>query len=175
MKKYIGIALIILAIALGFLVASKKRSAVQTVVTNPVVSQQITSTLPSGWSQIVDPTVDVKLEKKVDSGVKPQIVFMKSSSKDASDSAKYVDRLIAGARSAIPSLVITSTKRNSTESFYSTILTGYYFNQKQKISLSQRVYVKDDSVYTITGSYTGDLATEINQILDSIVKEKIRL
>jgi hypothetical protein len=170
-KKYIAVGVII-AILLGFIIS--RNSFKKAPVEIPVSDEQLLK-LPENWSKVDDTAVALKLQKKVDKGLKPEIVLIKSESKDALTPAKYTDRLIAGARSAISSLRITDDKRNASEGNYSAMLSGYYFNNKTKISLLQRVYIKGETVNTLTASFTGDIAVEANQVMDSIVKEKLAL
>jgi hypothetical protein len=170
MKKYI-VALVIVAILVGFIV-SRKPFQKESLVGQQISREQLLG-LPETWKSIGDTTVALKLEKTVDGTVKPQIVLINSSSKDALTPAKYTDRLVAGAKSAVPTLRIITDKRNAAENNYSALISGYYFNGKTKINLLQRIYIKGESVSTLTASYTGELEAEINRILDSIVQEKI--
>ena len=170
LKKYITIALIVIAIVLGFII-SRKAFNKPTIETPPTVEQLLK--LPETWKNVADSDVALKLEKTVTSGLKPQIVLIKSSSKDALTPAKYTDRLIAGAKSAIPSFRVADDKRYSAENNYSAIITGYYYNKNIKISLIQRVYIKGEEVNTLTASFVGDINSEIESVLDNIVTEKI--
>ncbi|MBI2464759.1 hypothetical protein HYV64_01335 [Candidatus Shapirobacteria bacterium] len=172
MKRYIAL-IVVLALGVGYFV-SRKTFAPQTVVKEPIKIEELLK-MPSGWSQVDDKDVNLKFEKKVDKGLKPQIVLKVTQSVEASAPAKYTDRLLAGAKSAVPSLRLTGDMRNSLEKYYSAFVTATYVNKGQKINLIQRIYIKENTVNTLTASYTGDLAVEINQILDNLVKEKISL
>lgn len=176
MKKYIGAALIVLAILIGFFASRQLGlfSQKANVVTNHV-SDTSSLNLPQGWNSVDSKDALLKLEKKTDKGVKPEIVLAKSTSKDAAKPAKYVDRLIAGARSTISTLTITSDKRQSEIGLYTANIAASYFNKKTKINILQRVYVKSETVYTLTASFTGDMSLEINQIFDMVVKQKVNL
>jgi hypothetical protein len=172
MKKYIAI-IIVLALGVGYFM-SRKTFAPKTVVNQPIRIEELLK-MPSDWSQVDDKDVTLKFEKKTEKGIKPQVVFKETQASEATAPAKYTDRLIAGAKSAIPSLRVTGDMRNSLEKYYSAFITAIYTNKGDKISLIQRVYIKGDKVFTLTGSYTGNLGNEINQILDNIVKEKVNL
>jgi hypothetical protein len=172
MKRYIAL-IIVLALGVGFFM-SRKTFAPQTVVKEPIKIEELLK-MPSGWSQVEDKDVNLKFEKKVDKGLKPQVVFKETQSTEASTPAKYTDRLIAGTKSAIPSFRVTGDMRNSLEKYYSAFITATYTNKGQKINLIQRVYIKGNTVYTLTASYTGELGNELNQILDNLVREKISL
>lgn len=170
MKKIIAVIALVLLVALGY--SLRQRFVRPTTKSSTSTSEVI---LPSDWSQVADSKVDLKFEKKVDSGLKPQIVVKQVETDDAATPARYTDTIIAGARSAIPSLKIIDDKRTSTEKYYLAVLTGSYQNQKQKVSLLQRVYIKDKTVTVITASYTGELANEVNSILDLVAKNKFGL
>ena len=172
MKKYIAL-IIILALGIGYFM-SRRTFRPETLVKEPITQEQLLK-LPETWSQVADKDVSLKLEKKVDQGLKPQIVLQETQSAEASAPAKYTDTIIAGARSAIPSLKITDDKRNSSERLYTAFITGNYINRGQKINMIHRVYIKNQTVYVLSASFIGDLSAEINQIFDNIVKEKIFL
>lgn len=170
MKKYIIGSVLILFVIIGYYFY--KHSFKETpVVIVPTIEQQLD--LPKDWSKITDNKSSLKLEKKIVTGLKPQIVLTVTDAPEASAPARYVDRLVAGARSAIPSLKIISDKRSSEEGRYSATIFGYYYNQKTKVLIIQRVYVKGETVSVLTGSYADISDAEtINQILDSIVKQE---
>lgn len=172
MKRYIAL-LIVLALGVGFFM-SRQTFRPQTVVKQQLTEEQILK-LPSDWKKIDDKDVNLKFEKQVGAGIKPQIVFKDFQSTEASAPAKYTDTLIAGAKSTIPSLKVLDDMRNSTEKFYSAFIRASYTNKGQKIKLIQRVYIIKDQVKVLTASFTGDLDAEINQILDNLVAEKIKL
>ena len=169
MKKIIAVVLVI-AIVVFFIF--RKTSIKSPAITTPVTVEQKLN-LPESWKQVESSAVAFKLEKNVVQGIKPQITLVKSESKDALLPKSYVEKLIAGAKSAIPSLRLDPVKTNQDGDIYTAMISGFYYNQKTKISLIQRIIIKDQTVYTLTASFTGDEALEANQILDSIVKEKV--
>ena len=171
MKKILAI-LVVAAVVLGFVI-SRNNYLSKKSVENIEEKSVLQTTLPEGWSEVEDSNVVLKLEKKTDKGLKPQIVLIKSTSKDAANPAKYIDRLIAGTRSTVSGYKVISDKRNQEGEVYVSLLSGYYYNQKNKINLIQRVYIKGEEVNTLTASYNGDLTKEIDLILDTISKEKI--
>ena len=169
MNKYIAL-IIVIALGVGYFM-SRKTFGPRTEIKEAITEEQLLK-LPDAWTKIEDKDVNLKLEKKVDSGLRPQIVFKEVQSDDALTPAKYTDRIIAGAKSAIPSLKINSDMRNSLEKYYSAFISGTYTNKGQKINLMQRVYIKDKTVYVMTASYIGDLSTEVGQIFDNLAREK---
>jgi hypothetical protein len=174
MKKYIAL-IVVVVLVLGFVFSRRPNGNKPIVVDSQTAKEQLLK-LPESWGIIDDANVNLKFEKKVDTGLKPQIVFTKTESKEATTSpAKYVDRLVAGAKSTIPSFKIVSDKRGSEENLYSALISGYYYNQKQKISILQRVYIKDGSVFTMTASYSSDIGSEIENIFDSISREEVKI
>jgi hypothetical protein len=175
MKKYIAIAVVLLVV-IGFFLFRRAPAKVETETPasqNTSISQ--TLNLPVGWTIVSESDTDVKLEKTVTTGLKPEVVYKVTTSKDAVTPAKYVDNLKAGARATLSGLVYLTDKRNSSESTYTAFLTGYYFNRGQKIFIDQRLYIQGETVYTLTGSSENSLVGEISQILDNLVKEKISL
>ena len=105
--------------------------------------------------------------------MKPEIAVIQSVSKEASASAAYVDRLIAGARSTVSGLQFVENKRTEIGGVYEAQLEGYYPNQKIKVTVMQRVYIKGETVYTMTASFIGDVKNEVNLIFDYIAKDKL--
>ncbi|MFZ2152449.1 MAG: hypothetical protein WAV41_00125 [Microgenomates group bacterium] len=169
MNKYI-VLLIVLAIGVGYFMSKNTFKGQTDIKTPPTIEQQLG--LPNGWTKVETSDTDLKLEKKVEASLQPQIVFKQIVSDEATSPAKYTNTIIAGARSAIPSLKITDDKRSSTDTLYTALITGSYLNRGQKVNILQRVYIKSNNVFVMTASYNGDLSDEINKIFDSLVKEK---
>lgn len=169
MKKIILI--IPLLIALYFSLRSSNKPQTVSLDILPPVSQTIE--LPPSWERVEDPSSLYKFEKKVDQGLKPQIIFAKSESKNAPNQDVYLNHLIAGARSAIPSLRVISDERQSFNDYYFSAISAYYYSRNTKINLLQRVYLKGETVYTLTASYVQDLSSEINQIFDTLVAKEL--
>lgn len=128
------------------------------------------SWLPSGWSELNSSDNELKLEKTVESGLKPQVVFEKSTLETGTDFTTYTSRLISGAKSAIPSLRYTQDDLSDS----SRILSGYYYNQKKKVFINQKIFQKDNFLYTLTASFSNELdKEEISSIFDSIVSRRL--
>lgn len=173
MNKYILPIIIIVGLIFGYFVYRSPSIFRQST---PEVSSSSTNNLPKDWLAVTAEGVELKLEKAVTDGIKPQIVLTVTTSEDASSTpAKYTDNLLAGAKSAIPSLRFTSDKRGSLENLYTANLAGYYYNQKNKIDLIQRVYIQKSKVSVLTASFSGDLSKEIDEIFDTLQKEKLGL
>lgn len=166
MKKYLLIILVLLLTVLGiffFRPQTKKSPSPSSSV--PSFSES----LPLDWQLVSSTDKTLKIEKSVASGLKPEIVYKKTSSSDALTPAKYVDNLKAGAKSTLPTLRYLTDKRNSTESAYTALLTAYYFNKGKKILISQRLFIHGEDVYTLTASYEQNSSeVEVNSIFDSI-------
>ena len=172
MKKYIaGIILVLVIGVVAFKAIKSRRSA--EVNPQTLVGQVDSFTLPQGWERVSDSKVMYKLVKNVNETVKPEIAVIQSVSKEASASAAYVDRLIAGARSTVSGLQFVENKRTEIGGVYEAQLEGYYPNQKIKVKVMQRVYIKGETVYTMTASFIGDVKNEVNLIFDYIAKDKL--
>ena len=171
MKKYLIPALIIILVIIYFLLT--RPTSKFNFNLNPTPTQEIVKEFAIGWNEIVDSGVKFKLEKNVNKGTRPQIVLIETQLEEVVVPAKYVDKLIAGAKSAIPSLKISSDKRESQEKYYSAVFTGTYINRNEKLNIIQQVYIKNNTVYVITATFIGDLTQEINTILNNIAKDKI--
>jgi len=113
------------------------------------------------------------LGKKVELGLKPEIVWEKSEKKNDIDFETYTNTLVAGARSAIPTLRYDMDKFVEGD-LDQRILSGYYYNQGKKVLISQRLYQKDSNFYTLTASYAdSESETEVNSIFDKIVERRL--
>lgn len=130
---------------------------------------------PSQWSKVDSDTSILKLEKEVESGIKPQISLTKGQLESTDSPQKYLTRLISGAKSAIPSLRLNQSSQTTNDDLVQTNLSGYYYNQKLKVNLLQRVYIKQGNIAVITASYSGNIDDEINQIFDQIYDQQIKL
>lgn len=140
----------------------------------PSPTPTVDNWLPSDWHQIDSDSNQLKLERTVESGLKPEIILIKSERPDSSDPKTYSDRIIAGAKSSLPSLRYTSDNTLNENNMYLRTLSGYYYNQKLKVLVSQRLYLQDNQVYTLTASYADPaMETEINSIFDSIVSRRL--
>jgi hypothetical protein len=87
MNKYTVVAIILLIIV-GFLYIQPRKNTVKAPA-NQEISISKSLNLPSGWVTVSESDSFNKLEKSVRSGLKPQIVFKKTISKDALTPAKY--------------------------------------------------------------------------------------
>lgn len=165
------IILILIVIGVGyFILRISSTNPLSLIKSTPSPTPTVENWLPSSWTQVESTANKLKLEKSVTSGLKPQIVLEKSTNPDKTDFKTYTNRLIAGAKSALPTLRYQKDNlQNDTR-----VLSGYYFNQKNKILISQNIFQKDNNIYTLTASYNDvKLESEINSILDSIVAKHL--
>ena len=129
--------------------------------------------LSKDWAQKESSDDKLILEKKVELGLKPEIVWEKSEKKNDIDFETYTNTLVAGARSAIPTLRYDMDKFVEGD-LDQRILSGYYYNQGKKVLISQRLYQKDSNFYTLTASYAdSESETEVNSIFDKIVERRL--
>lgn len=139
-----------------------------------------TMVLPENWSfsPLDDPSISLKLERRIEDLVRPTVVMIKSETSETDFSA-YLDRLIAGAKRTLPSLKVTSETEEEKEGFHLKKIEAYYYNGGNKVNLRQRVYLKEDRVYTLTASFgqtdPETVSRETETIFDSIFQEKILL
>lgn len=137
------------------------------------------SKLPQGWSRTSAPLekgISDRLEKKIDNGIKPIVVLIKSNTSNT-NLKEYVDSLIGGLQSAIPSLVVENNTDLEKDGFYIRHLDGYYYSGQDQITIQQEIYIKDGQVWTITGSYEGNdpkITKEIDSVFTYLYESKIR-
>ncbi len=171
MKKYLAIAVVVLLIAGYFFTRRHSTSVVAPANDANQVTQ--VANLPTGWKTVSQNDNAIKLQKDVTTSLKPEVVYQKTTSADAKTPAKYVDTLKSGAKSVLPSLVYQTDKRNSLESGYTAVLTGYYLNKGQKIYIDQRLFIQGTTVMTLTGSSDESSVNEVAQVLATLSKEKV--
>jgi len=133
--------------------------------------------LPEGWSisSQDSPDFSLKLEKKAkDSLLRPTIVLIESEA-EFENEQDYVDSLIAGAKRTIPSLKLNSEKKEA-NGFAAWNLSGFYYTGGDRIEIIQRLYLKDNKVYSLTASFLADdqIVDEINAIYQEIFEKRIK-
>jgi len=174
-KKHPVIIIFILLIVLAFIFRFNKDKLLQFGKNNPdQVQTTVVLNLPVGWIKSDDTLVALKIEKQVESGYKPIITLIKSTSRITAPKL-YIDNFIAGAKSAIPSLRLTSDQRDDSDDYYLATIESFYYNNGLKINSLQKVFIKDNQVFTLTASYTDDITGEINQIFDTITDNQLTL
>ncbi len=133
--------------------------------------------LPAKWSFSNDSSeTEIKVEKESDKSIKPGIVLIKSELPENSTPAQHVDNLINGARATLASLKFSQNIENTENDYYLRLLKGRYYSKNQQINLSQRVYVVDSQLYTLTASYHSteeNLEPELEQIFDLLFESEI--
>lgn len=169
-KKNIAVIAVILLVT-SFFLLNKKPIDLKNLGFGVTPTPTVVAKYPDNWSE-VDSEALVKLEKTITSGLKPEIILIKSE-KPSEDSVKvYTDKIIAGAKSAIRSLVYETDKSTEVNGYSLRQLTGYYYNKNNKVKIIQNLYLKDNNLYTLTASYQDDSQeSEINTIFDRIVSE----
>ena len=173
MKKIIIVVFVVLAYI--FITSPKVDIKVPAFLGGKVSpTPTIENWLPKDWLQKESSDNKLMLEKKVELGLKPEIVWEKSEKKIDTNFETYTDTLVAGARSAIPSLRYDMDKFVEGD-LDQRILGGYYYNQGKKIFINQRIYQKDSNFYTLTASFdNGELEKEVESIFDKIVERRLR-
>ncbi len=119
----------------------------------------------------------VKLSKDSENEIATNIILNKEEEIEYDDPETYTDQLIAGTKSALPSLVYTQDETENNDYFIRQ-LTGSYWQAGSRIGISQRIYLKNDTAYVITASYDyqigQELEEEINQNFDLLEENYIQ-
>ncbi len=140
----------------------------------PATPEIILPTLPSGWTQSDDiqGNIILRFQKEITSNYQPTIVLAVSNLNSEVESKDYVPRIIKGARSTIPSLNYTKNETVIDQNGVSiTTLNGAYTASRQKINLTQQIYIKGTKIYTVTLS---SLQSQVESSeFDTIVKDFI--
>lgn len=134
-------------------------------------TQAMSVNLPSGWTQSDNTPIALKIEKQVESDYQPTITLIKSTVLSTDSPKDYIDKLIAGAKSSLPSLKIVSDDRQDINGLYLATINSFYYQDNLKISVYQQIFVKHSQVSTITASYTGDfqdIKVDVDQIFQTI-------
>jgi hypothetical protein len=175
LAKILVITIILAVLSLtAFRYFSSRRSPQSSLLPFPPASSQI-SGLPEGWQEETSPGNMIKLVKQSGSdSIKPTIVLIKSKREGSLDYRTYVNRLLSGAKSAIPSLKIIQNETLSDTSPYTRFLKGSYLNNRQQINILQQITIQDDKVFTLTASYLpSGLEAEINSIMSTVSQELV--
>ncbi len=127
--------------------------------------------IPKGWTKVEGTSDQVKYEKKIEDGIKPTVVLIQSESTITSP-AEYTDKLIAGTRSAIPSLVLEDDNTSTEGSYFKRMISGYYYSGNDQIYIKQTLLINGNRVKTITASYNApseELDKEIDQLFKYLI------
>lgn len=128
---------------------------------------KIENILPSGWEKS-ETQEGIKISKKVESGLVPMITLEKTENEE--EFVAYTNKLIAGAKAAIPSLKYIGDKISEDKN--GRFLEGFYYNQKKRVVIKQNLYQKEKYLYTITASFENqEMSGEINKIFERLVQE----
>lgn len=176
-KPYLSVLLLIAVVGgILFFASSAADEITDFPTSTPTPIEEIS--YPEGWFEIDDEGVVLKVQKDNEAEVVPTVVLV-SSAAEIEDPAKYLDSLVQGAKRAISSLVIETESSQEAGGFYIRELSGYYFSGSDKVGIKQRVFVKDNNVYTLTASFlysddTPQLAQDIEEIFSQIYELKIK-
>ncbi|MCL4384324.1 hypothetical protein M1116_02630 [Patescibacteria group bacterium] len=153
----LAIILIILGIA-GFGWYRFNRESLQKLSSTsaPTPTTILAPAFPLGWTEApVQNDQVAKLIKETKTGFQPTIVAIKNDY-SGTDPQKYTDKLLKGARSAFPTLRVTSDSVDNTGPIFTRTFTGYYFLKGSKIYFKQTLLIKDNRLVTITASSSAD-------------------
>ena len=176
-KPYLSVLLLIVVVGVILYLASNAADEITDIPTpSPVLVEEIS--YPEGWLEIGDEDVIFKAQKDIEAEVVPTIVLV-SSTAEIENPTEYLDSLVRGAKRAISSLVIETESSQEINNFYIRELSGYYFSGSDKVGIKQRVFIKGDSIHTLTASFlyaddTEELAQEIEEIFSQIYELKIK-
>jgi hypothetical protein len=173
-RPFITVVILLLLFGAGWYILNSRTKHTTQTNKNVAVSPTKTATLsaqlqlPPLWEQKNDvPGFEMKAVKKTITKIKPVVNLVKTTKKDE-DQKTYVDKMIKGAKSSFPSLVITKDNLEEKDGFYIRELTGYYYNGKNKISLLMNIYIKKDTVYTLTAAKDSTDNTTTNDEITKI-------
>lgn len=111
--------------------------------------------LPSTWSESENTPEGLiaQVEKQADS-FKPTAIVSKTEVEEPIENPEsYVDTVILGAQSAIPSLEMISEDTEETEEYYIKNLTMQYVEGNNIVISQQRLFIKGNEVHSIAASY----------------------
>jgi hypothetical protein len=94
-------------------------------------------------------------------------------------SPDYLDSLISGAFSSLPSLQVHRDSRQINDGWITRIIYGTYSNSGYPVYVRQALYLTSTDFYVLTASYpTADLEPEIdrvsNQLFDEYLQDKLK-
>ena len=137
-------------------------------------NSQTPASLPLDWSisKSNSGNTIVKVEKNIESTNRPNAIITQSTlTSNINDAQTYVNKLISGAKSTLPSLKYITNTSDTANGVFHQKLTGSYLSGKTKVNIFQEIIIKESKVYTLTVSYlpTDLTDAELGQLRDSLV------
>jgi len=134
--------------------------------------------LPQGWEKVTKEGYEntyIKKQKE-ETEYTPTVAYDRNTVKETTPD-EYFSKMIAGAKSAIPSLSITKDEQSEYDDYAVLKLDGDYYQGTQHIQIRQRLFLKGTTLHTIASSFADDQdisEDEIDAILDYIVHNYIQ-
>ncbi len=168
-----AIALLLTSIAVTSVFRNKNTDSVE----ESVPTEQIL-VLPKGWEKVTKEGYENTYIKKQpeDTEYTPTVAYDRNTVKETT-ADEYFSTMIAGAKSAIPSLVVTSNQQDKYEGYDVLNLAGNYYQGGNQIQIRQRLLLKGTTLHTIAASYAEGQEIseeEIDTVFDYIAQNYIQ-
>lgn len=142
------------------------------------VSTEKALVLPQGWEKVTKEGYENTYIKKpqIETDYTPTIAYDRNTVKEI-PVEEYFSTMIAGAKSAIPSLVITKEQLNEYNGYSVMNLEGSYYEGGSSIQIRQRLLLNGTTLHTIAASFTDEqqiTAEELDKVFDYIVHTYIQ-
>ncbi len=134
--------------------------------------------LPQGWEKVTKEGYENTYIKKPENETDytPTVAYDRNTVKETA-ADEYFSTMIAGARSAIPSLVVTANEQDKYEGYDVLNLAGNYYQGGNQIQIRQRLFLKGTTLHTIAASFAEGQEIsekEIDAVFDYIVQNYIQ-
>lgn len=134
--------------------------------------------LPAGWEKVTKEGYENTYIKKQqnESDYTPTVAYDRNTVKETAADT-YFSTMIAGAKSAIPSLTVTTNELSQYEGHQVMNLAGNYYQNGTRIQIRQRLFLKGTTLHTIAASYAEGQEIseeEIDAVFDYIVHNYIQ-
>ncbi|QQS44063.1 hypothetical protein IPM65_00450 [Candidatus Roizmanbacteria bacterium] len=168
-----AIALLLTSIAVTSVFRNKNTDTVE----ESVPAEQIL-VLPEGWEKVTKEGYEnTYIKKQVEAAeYTPTVAYDRNTVKETT-AGEYFSTMIAGAKSAIPSLVVTSNEEHKYDGYDVLNLAGNYYQGGNHIQIRQRLLLKGTTLHTIAASYVEGQEIseeEIDALFDYIVHNYIK-
>jgi len=173
-RFYIGALILVFVVLAVLSIVSSRFSRIQQPSSTTSLSHLV---FPQGW-RIVQSNNDTTLVKlqKVNDKKNPAVVLIYSLVPNGKNPHDYVESLIKGTFSALPTITLSENKEDQKDGYYIRTLKGSYPSEGKTISVLQMIYIKGKNAYTLTGSYIGSdpsFEKEITTIFDTLYTGEI--